>query len=651
MATINRGYPELPANVNPDVPHYVNLALRRIDADVQILEIQNRTEHSTTRAELKKLDAGMTSGVRELVEATRRLDAVSGDAKAARADAEGAKLSAEQAKNLAQANDAGFAAALASGKLTAPALLAVIEAKMERPLVAAHEHAYYPARLVDPAKVNNYMVRGLQGNLMFVQDRSTQGTPQEWLRLSYDGGQTFTDNLFWPDKTDAGGPAVWADGYLYACFKESALNRYAVYRTPMERPTANLMNDQQAVPGLQVRFVAGPNATLSTTIEWAPDGFERSLRVANVGAGDIKFGSAYNQNSGMVPVTPGSFYTASTIVHSPLLSRQVRVELQWYDAAKKYIQAVNGDFVATGTGEKTVSAAGTAPAAARYAALAVTMQGAEERPEVHYFAKFGIMQDTAAWGRGKWRWTQVQFLSPGASSMTATTVLGTDGTNVWCGDPGDPVNDKSGPSIFTFDGTKWAQSWLGDNRWRHIHAVIADPYNPGHVYASLGDGTVPYRYLKSTDSGRTWAAFGAPGVPQGVQLSFDKDWIWVAPDGAAGQPPFVMSRDGARWKFAATNSPRSFAIPGGQPGYRFSDNAIYGAIDPKTGVYHMNTSGAGGTGGNVGYFVLPKLGGRLELISTDVFNEASQGQVFIRDTDGEVFFANHRHAAFPVVSI
>lgn len=41
MATINRGYPELPANVNPDVPHYVNLALRIIDADIEDLEKQS----------------------------------------------------------------------------------------------------------------------------------------------------------------------------------------------------------------------------------------------------------------------------------------------------------------------------------------------------------------------------------------------------------------------------------------------------------------------------------------------------------------------------------------------------------------------------------------------------------------------------------
>lgn len=36
MGTINRGYPELPVNVTPDVPHYVNLALKAVDADVAI---------------------------------------------------------------------------------------------------------------------------------------------------------------------------------------------------------------------------------------------------------------------------------------------------------------------------------------------------------------------------------------------------------------------------------------------------------------------------------------------------------------------------------------------------------------------------------------------------------------------------------------
>lgn len=109
MPTINRGYPELPANVNPDVPHYVNLALRRIDADVELLDLHNQAENTNIRKELAVVDARKVDAAKELVDATKKLNAVSGDAQSARISADAAAVSAELSKNGAQANDKGVA--------------------------------------------------------------------------------------------------------------------------------------------------------------------------------------------------------------------------------------------------------------------------------------------------------------------------------------------------------------------------------------------------------------------------------------------------------------------------------------------------------------------------------------------------------------
>lgn len=108
MATINRGYPELPANVNPDVPHYVNLALRRIDADVQLVDLR------------------MGAALVTAQNAANTAAGVKGQVAAAEDAAQRAAQSAEQAKNGAAANDAGVAEFIKNGPKTSAAIAAAL---------------------------------------------------------------------------------------------------------------------------------------------------------------------------------------------------------------------------------------------------------------------------------------------------------------------------------------------------------------------------------------------------------------------------------------------------------------------------------------------------------------------------------------------
>lgn len=91
---------------------------------------------------------------------------------------------------------------------------------------------------------------------------------------------------------------------------------------------------------------------------------------------------------------------------------------------------------------------------------------------------------------------------------------------------GDP---SGGPKLYrSTDGTTWNQVWSRTGI-RHIHHVEADPYAPGHIVMTLGDG-ISDPIMHSTDYGTTWTSLAADSSWQGVQISFTPTDIWIAAD-------------------------------------------------------------------------------------------------------------------------
>ncbi|WP_189093296.1 hypothetical protein, partial [Deinococcus ruber] len=78
-------------------------------------------------------------------------------------------------------------------------------------------------------------------------------------------------------------------------------------------------------------------------------------------------------------------------------------------------------------------------------------------------------------------------------------------------------------------GTAW-QTILGPlTGTTHIHAVNPDTKNPGHLWVTLGDG-VAACVKRSTDYGSTWTDMVSDSRWQTVQISFDANYVYLAPD-------------------------------------------------------------------------------------------------------------------------
>lgn len=132
---------------------------------------------------------------------------------------------------------------------------------------------------------------------------------------------------------------------------------------------------------------------------------------------------------------------------------------------------------------------------------------------------------------------------------------------------GDPTG---GPSLWRSpDGTTWTSVYGPRADLRHFHAVAADPYVPGHVYLTAGDG-VANCIMRSTDSGANWTVIAASKDEQAVQVSFDATYVYFAHDNGGGGASVLRRSDDAIYA-AATNVPYMMAVPGGMGGRRVAD--------------------------------------------------------------------------------
>jgi hypothetical protein len=248
-------------------------------------------------------------------------------------------------------------------------------------------------------------------------------------------------------------------------------------------------------------------------------------------------------------------------------------------------------------------------------------------------------------GSSSFSWTKVFDLPAGSNQLQ--TNFSTDGTYLYLCDWGGVTG---GPGIYrSSNGTSWTTTYSGNSALKHMHAIAADPYNPGHVYVSVGDQEVPYLplpflFLKSTDYGATWSVFGDDAFPQAVQISFDADRIWCATDNANAPIAFVMDRDGTKWAFVNGEFHQTRAVPGTTTGEVWDDNAYYGAVDPSTGIYYACTARL--TGQAAGFWFVPYLGGPTVLYSHDAISgkdRASFGEPMF--AFGNVFMGFHKFGA------
>lgn len=141
--------------------------------------------------------------------------------------------------------------------------------------------------------------------------------------------------------------------------------------------------------------------------------------------------------------------------------------------------------------------------------------------------KCGVYRAAPAAGNTAFSWSTALYEQDASVTATIMTNFSADATALYLGEYGDPTG---GPLIMrSLDGTTWTTSFARDATLRHCHAIAPDPYNPGHVWMTLGDGGSK-TVMKSTDYGVTWAVVIANFAWQGVQISFDATWVYIAGD-------------------------------------------------------------------------------------------------------------------------
>jgi len=157
-------------------------------------------------------------------------------------------------------------------------------------------------------------------------------------------------------------------------------------------------------------------------------------------------------------------------------------------------------------------------------------------------------------------------LTASAGANLAGPMFGSTSTALLLAEQGDPtVAAVPEAHIFrTTDGTTWTTALTVNSPMRHFHAVAGDPYNPGTMYATGGDNQNNCLW-KSTDHGATWAAIVTSKDWQAVQISFDEDWVYFAPDAVSIAALYVMDRATNTIRVGAIGSPRGLRVA--RPGH------------------------------------------------------------------------------------
>jgi hypothetical protein len=198
------------------------------------------------------------------------------------------------------------------------------------------------------------------------------------------------------------------------------------------------------------------------------------------------------------------------------------------------------------------------------------------------------------------------FTGPAGSSPLQTDLAAGHGY-LWLGTYGNP---QPGPQIWRYNGVTWQKVWQGTT-CKHVHAVAADPYHPGTVFATIGDGCGKV-LLRSTDDGASWDSVVPSRDPNGcltqsVQISFDAKYVYLGGDGNC-KTAWAYARGSSALKPAGTNWHFDLPVPG-LPNAQWLSNAYFGAVDPATGHYYAASGPGSKWGTKMGMFYLGQAGG------------------------------------------
>jgi len=199
-----------------------------------------------------------------------------------------------------------------------------------------------------------------------------------------------------------------------------------------------------------------------------------------------------------------------------------------------------------------------------------------------------------------------------------------------CGEYGDPIG---GPSIWRLrleDGNSTGTAWervdgpIPQNR--HVHAVASDPYVPGQIWATIGDGGTE-ELIRSTDAGTTWRTVLNDHRWQGVEISFDRNFIYIASD----QGNFTYEGVDRQSLTPYVGSPNNhFDFTPTASGAKYWRIAYFGAVDPVTGTYYCVANDTSSEGGPwMGMFFATKLSEPIQVLDRGGVGIEMNGEVFI----------------------
>jgi hypothetical protein len=246
----------------------------------------------------------------------------------------------------------------------------------------------------------------------------------------------------------------------------------------------------------------------------------------------------------------------------------------------------------------------------------------------------GVYRAVPTNGNTPLRW-QGPSLTISQSAGVLPSDFNSDSRFVYLGEYGDP---KPGPRLYrSADGVNWETVFGPAIGIRHVHGVAGDPYRPGDVWMTLGDG-VPAVWRSATYGARgSWRTVVRPSSFQSAQISFDRSRIYLAAD-TSTQTFFVIDRKTLRPRLGTPQYYQRIHPPGSPRGTLYLWSAFFGAVDPKTGIYYCvandDSGRARGRGGSwQGFFAVRRVGDRVTVLDPG-------GQAI--SMNGEIYFGGGR---------
>lgn len=157
-----------------------------------------------------------------------------------------------------------------------------------------------------------------------------------------------------------------------------------------------------------------------------------------------------------------------------------------------------------------------------------------------------------------WTWSKTLTDTTGQSPIPKTAPDGND-TYLFVGEYGEP---SGGASIWrTSDLSTWEKCYTNASV-KHIHDVKCDPYRTNWVWASCGDDASPANLLLSKDNGTNWTIVSYNPSFQGVQISFDPNYVYIGGDSSYSYATvMVVDREELAVRIGSKNNTKNYPVP------------------------------------------------------------------------------------------